>query len=155
MTQIIELEELQDLYDSVVEDFMIVDQQVPLRVEQGHIAELHAGFFATQTAPDGEPWKPNALVTILRKRHTRILRGMPENNERLSRSLTTKEGTGGDALRDVSLQTKGAQLLHGTFVEYSKFNQDRPHTGMTNQYLDEATERVVDHTLAEMAKGKI
>lgn len=158
MSQILEIDELQELYDSIAEDFAFVDYEPALEEELGHVAELHAGFFAAATDPAGEAWPPNAPRTIRAKGHSRILVG---KTRRLINSLTGKQAAG-DSLRDVSEQSDGAQLLFGTLVEYSGFNDRargnapaRPHVGLNDKYLDQATNRLVDFTLADMAKGKI
>lgn len=153
--------ELQDVYHSVAEDFNSVDYADWLGKELDLMADLHAKFFQSQTGPDGAPWKPNALSTIRRKGHRRILRGHPKNNHRLSRSLTNKSrSSSGDAIREgINERDGAAHLKFGSFVEYGPYHDvasgNRParrHVGINEQHLTGMVERVADHVINQLAK---
>lgn len=147
-------DQLQDVYDSVTEDFNSVDYAGWLNDELNRMADLHQKFFQSQTGPNGAPWKPNAASTIKRKGHRRILRGHPKNNYRLSRSLTQRSHSStGDAIREGINERDGvAHLKFGTDVYYSIYNQNRPHVGINEQHLTGMVERVADHVVKQLAK---
>lgn len=146
--------QLQDVYDAISEDFNSVDYADWLNNELDRMADLHKGFFQAQTGPDGAAWKPNAPATIKRKGHSRVLRGHPKNNFRLSRSLTHKaRSSSGDAIREAIQEQDGvAYLGFGSDVEYSRYNANRPHVGINDQHLTGMVERVADHVIKQLAK---
>lgn len=147
-------DELQDVYDSVTEDFNSVDYADWLNNELDRLADLHKGFFQAQAGPDGAAWKNNAPATIKKKGHSRILRGHPKNNYRLSRSLMQKSHTStGDAIREAINEGGGrAHLGFGTDVPYAVYNENRPHVGINEQHLQGMVERVADHVVQQLAK---
>ena len=178
MTQTItldSLDELQDLYDGIAEDFADIDYTDWMGRELELMADLHKGFFNASTGPDGAPWKPNAPATIAYKGHSTILRGVRGRKERnykgtklrpkvtfsrarwiggyrLSTSLTAKtRQTFGDAIREGIQTDTGGWMTFGTSVEYSVFNEDRPHVGLSEQHLDKMTNRVADFALERLA----
>jgi len=168
------IDELQDLYDGVAEDFRDIDYQPWMSDELNRLADLHRAFFNSSSGPDGALWKPNAPSTIRQKGHSTILRGVrgakpPRKTRkgglkyrrsrwiggyRLATSLSAKGvGSAGDAVREAIDKSTGAQLAFGTTVPYSIYNEDRPHLGMNESHLDGMVERVADHVLAQLAKA--
>lgn len=141
------LDELQDLYDGIVEDFNDIDYGQWMAGELDRLADFHKRMFDTSADPEGKAWKPNAPSTIAQKGHSRILRGIRGPRERnykgtyrrppvkfrissgirgfrLATSLTAKtQQSFGDAIREkVQEQPGKAQMTFGTAVEYSHFN---------------------------------
>lgn len=179
MTQTIVLdgiEELPELFASIQEDFEAIDYTDWMGGELDRIADLHKSYFDASSGPDGAAWKANAPSTIAWKGHSTILRGVrskkPPNVKgtkgrpkvkftrtrwiggfRLSTSLTAKtRQTFGDSIREAVATEGGGMMKFGTSVEYSAYNEDRPHVGLNDEYLDAATERAADYTLAALAK---
>lgn len=154
------VEGLQEVYDDIALQFGEMDFIEYLESEQPLLEDFHRERFATQTDADGNQWKKNAPLTIKRKGHTRILRGIPTEGHRLSRSLTQRlRHSTEDAVREVVQSDTGAGLSFGTTRPYSGVNQRgtsripaRPHVGINEPYLDAMTERAVDYTLAQLAK---
>lgn len=170
-----DINQLQGLYDGIAKQFNEIDYGDYLVKELDFIADLHKGFFNKSTGPDGSPWKKNAPRTIREKGHAVILRGKRGQKQRnikatkrkpavrfsreqgiggfrLATSLTAKTSqTFGDAIREAIATDGGGVLSFGTDVEYSVYNQNRPHVGLTDTYLDKATNRVADFTLAKLA----
>lgn len=174
--------QMQEVFDSISDDFNRIDYKAELVNELDLIADLHKGYFAKSGGPAGA-WKPNAPRTIKQKGHSIILRGVRGKTQkhikatkrrpkvfspfhskirgyRLATSLTTKTSqTYGDAIREVVSDSRGAALSFGTSVEYSIFNQEgtsrapaRPHVGLTTKFVDGMTNRIADHIVAELAK---
>lgn len=91
----------------------------------------------------------------VRFRKTRNIRGY-----RLATSLTAKTSQSfGDAVREAVATQNGGSLTFGTAVEYSVYNDQgtgripaRPHVGLTEKYLDQATGRAADHLLEQLKK---
>lgn len=179
MTQTLTLdgiEELPELFAGIQEDFEAIDYGEWLAGELDRMAVAHKAYFDSSTGPDGAAWKPNAPSTIRQKGHSTILRGVRGRKERnikgtkrrpkvtfsrarwiggfrLSTSLTAKtRQTFGDAIREAIATEYGGELKFGTSVEYSVFNEDRPHVGISEKHLDGMVERAADFTLAELAK---
>lgn len=79
---------------------------------------------------------------------------------RLATSLTTKTTESfGDSIREAVATDTGGSLTFGTTVEYSIYNDQgtdripaRPHIGLTNKYLDAATNRAADYLLGQLKK---
>lgn len=153
-------EEVQDLLDGVSDDFHDIDYTNELVAELDLLAELHSTFFQSETGPDEAAWPANARSTIKRKGHSRILRGIPSNNYRLSRSLREKGSqSSGDAVREAIQTDTGGYLSFGTAVEYSAAHDRargnipaRRHVGMNGEHLDGITERVTDYTIKQLQK---
>jgi hypothetical protein len=164
------IEELQDLYDSLEEDFRDISYVKWMHDELDRMTVLHQGYFNNSSGPDGVAWKPNAPSTIRQKGHAVVLRGKTryrvqgkrkkrwkniakKSQFRLKRSLTLNAKKAmGDAIRDAIDTDNGAYLQFGTAVEYSAYNQDRPHVGINEQHLDGMVERVADYTLKILAE---
>lgn len=110
------------------------------------IEKAESKFFASETSPDGTPWRPLAQSTIERKGHDIIL---VETN-RLRASLT---GESGDSVREAA-QTYG---VFGTSVPYAHFHQDgghnlpqREHVGLNNELLEDITGALADACIAQI-----
>lgn len=141
------IDELPDLYNSILEDFNGIDYADHLAKELDVIADENKRMFDSSTGPDGQAWKPNAPSTIAQKGHSTILRGIkgqrPKNfkatkrrpaakfsrakniaGHRLATSLTAKTRQSfGDAVREAIQEEDGkAYLTFGTSVEYSIYN---------------------------------
>lgn len=77
---------------------------------------------------------------------------------RLATSLTTKTTqSSGDSIREAVSAPRGGALKFGTTVPYSVFNDQgtdripaRPHIGLNDQYLNQATNRIVDYALQQL-----
>lgn len=160
---VITIEELPEYFAGVGEDWEKLNYQKFLNDELPRIAFLHAGYFADEAGPDGVAWRK--LSPRTRKRvgiegpDTILVDAGP-----LKESLTTDSG--GEAIRIVEQTAEGWGLQFGTYDEKSSFHDDeshgynppigsgilpyRPHVGLTDEYLDEATERAADHAVAEM-----
>lgn len=165
-------EGLQSLVDGIVEDYEAIDYSKLMSQELNNLSDLHRGFFNASAGPAGVAWKPNAPSTIRQKGHSTVLRGVrsakPRKRKggpkfvrtrwiggyRLATSLTLKSGQStGDAIRETVPSETGGLLKFGTDVEYSSYNEDRPHVGMDDKHLDGIVERTLDYTIKEMAKG--
>lgn len=152
--------DLQDVYDSVAEDLNETDYASWMADELVRMSDLHKGYFQKQTGPDGAAWPRNAPSTIRRKGHSRIMRGHPKNNYRLSRSLTERAtSTTGDAVREMIQTDSAAHIAFGTTVEYSMHHDQargnipaRRHVGINDRHLDGMVNRVADHIIKELAK---
>ena len=91
----------------------------------------------------------------VRFRKTRNIAGF-----RLATSLTAKTTESfGDAIREAVGTSTGGSLTFGTTVEYSVYNDQgtdripaRPHIGLTEKYLDGATNRAADYLLGQLKK---
>ena len=155
------LENLQDLYDGVSEDFADIELVPWMHKELDNLSDWERGLFNSQTSPDGQAWAPNAPRTIKQKGHSRILRGKPSLGFRLSTSLTLKShASTGDAVREAVEMTEAGELAFGTSLEYSAINDRqrgnapaRPHVGINETELDKIAERAADYCLKELAKG--
>lgn len=170
------IDDLQDLYDGIAEDFADIDYEEYLAKELEYAADLHKGFFDSSTGPDGQAWKPNAPLTVKLKGHSVVLRGIRGQRPvsikatkrrprvrfsrakniggfRLATSLTTKtRQTFGDSIREAIATDSGGSMTFGTSVEYSIYNEDRPHVGLTEQHLDKMTNRAADYALSKLAE---
>lgn len=144
--------EIQELYDSVEEDFFDINYGDYFANEAVLLEELHRAFFDRETAPDGTRWPPLSPKTIKRKGHSRIL----IDSHRLMRSLVGKST---DSVREIVTEQNNQGMSFGTLVPYSRFHSAmdgatrlpiREHVGLTDEYADDATERVADYTLAEL-----
>jgi phage gpG-like protein len=159
-------DELQEVYDALAEDIYSTDYHDWLLDELLRMTELHKTYFNRQAGPDGAKWAKNAPSTIRQKGHSKVLRGHPSNNFRLSRSLTELHSQStGDAIREITQEGDGeARLKFGTFVEYSGFHDRdrlsgrgniipaRPHVGLTEQHVNGMINRLADHIITELAK---
>jgi hypothetical protein len=151
---------LQEVYDDIALQFEEMDFEPYLAGELPLLEKFHAERFATQTDATGQAWAANAPRTIKRKGHARVLRGMPSEGFRLSRSLTQRlRHSTEDAVREVVQAESGAYLSFGTTRPYSGTNQDgtsripaRPHVGMNEEFVDKSAERACDYALATLAK---
>ncbi len=159
MTQILNsLDEVNELLANVAEDFRLTELLPYMQQELNNITDLHQGFFSTATAPTGEAWAANAPRTIREKGHARQLYGKPRNGYRLSTSLTQKANqTTGEAVREAIEVANGGMITFGSLVPYSVYNEfgtsripARPHTGLTDAYLDAATERLADTAIKQL-----
>jgi phage gpG-like protein len=152
---------LQEVMDDIALQFEEMDFVPYLETELPLLEQMHAGYFATQTGPDGNSWPKNAPRTIKRKGHSRVLRGIPNEGFRLSRSLTQRlRHSTEDAIRETIQERDGAAYLgFGTTRPYHAVQQEgngkipaRPHLGMTEKHVDGAVTRCVDYALANLAK---
>lgn len=145
-------EQIADFFHGIEEDFAAIDYRPELRVELDAMADMESGYFGAQAGPDGNAWTPDAPATIKRKKHAIILIDTGD----LSVSLGDR-GTPPNSIREVVDQTNGAAAILGTYVPYSIYHtaerDGREHIGMTEVYVDAATNRVVDYSLAQLAKG--
>jgi phage gpG-like protein len=158
-------DELQDVYDAVAEDINELDYQDWMAGELVRMADLHRTFFRNQAGPDGRAWPKNAPLTIKKKGHSRILRGIPSNNFRLSRSLTERSTrTTGDAIREMAQTDTAAYMSFGTSVEYSAIHDTdhrtseghfvpaRRHVGLTDEHVNKMVENLGDEIIKQLAK---
>jgi phage gpG-like protein len=153
-------DELQDVYDALAEDIDGTDYQDWMASELVRMADLHRTFFRNQTGPDGVAWPKNAPSTIKRKGHSRILRGIPSNNHRLSRSLTERSTrTTGDAIREMAQTDTAAYMSFGSAVEYSAKHDVggpnlpiRRHVGLTDEHVNKMVENLGDEIIKQLAK---
>jgi phage gpG-like protein len=157
--------ELQEVYDAIAEDIDTVDKHDWMVDRLVKMADLHRKFFSEQTGPDGVAWAKNAPYTIKRKGHSRILRGHPSNNFRLSRSLSERaSATTGDAIREIAQTDSADYMSFGTHVEYSAIHDTdhrtstgafvpaRRHVGLTDQHVNELVNSLADFIITELAK---
>lgn len=171
-----DISELPEVYASIEEDFNAIDFEPFMAKELDPLADWHRGLFDNQRSPDGSSWAANKQSTIKQKGHNKVLRGLRQSPDRsrkgvkraqrfarfrLSNSLTLKAHQSvGDAIREAVGDHKGAGLTFGTTVPYSVFHDKggdhfpaRQHVGINSEYLDEMTERALDYTMAQLAKG--
>ncbi len=156
-----DISELSEVYESVAEDFNDIDYTDWMVRELDEMARLHAGYFQRQAGPDDAPWAKNAPRTIKEKGHARILRGKPDNNYRLSKSLTlrgTKQSTE-DAIRETVQTDTGAYMTFGSAVEYSALHDEtrgnipaRRHVGLNEHFVEVMVDRVADYIVRQLAK---
>ena len=154
------IEDLQELFDGIQEDFEAINYTDYMVAEQHLMAELHEGYFQREAGPDGVAWPKNAPRTIREKGHSRILRGKPSNRYRLSRSLTERATqTVDEAVREAIQTDTGGWMTFGSLVPYGPFHDRdrgripaRRHVGINDEHLDGMTERAADFTLKELAK---
>lgn len=150
-------EELQEVYDSVSEDFNEIDYTPWMHDELDRMARQHNDYFVNATAPDGQSWPPLALSTIKRKGHA--IRLVHTGN--LFRSLTQKglKQSSGEAIREAIQSPTGAYMSFGTSLEYSpyhdKASDNRParrHVGINSRYLDGMVNRVADFAVERLTE---
>jgi phage gpG-like protein len=152
--------DLQEVYDDLSEDIAATDYQDWMASELVRMADLHRTFFQNQTSPNGTAWPKNALSTIRRKGHSRILRGIPTNNFRLSRSLTERvTSTTGDAIRNAIQTDNAAYMSFGTSVEYSEIHDRgtsripiRQHVGLNDEHINGMVDRLADEITKQLAE---
>lgn len=146
------IEAFPQIMAAVVEDIDRGSDVELLNDELMRLSDRHKMYFDSSTGPDGAGWKENARSTIQQKKHSRILFGIPRNGFRLSTSLTAKATQSfGDAIREAIQEQPGiAYLAFGTSVEYSQYNNNRPHVGIDSVYLDGMTERAADYRLKQL-----
>jgi phage gpG-like protein len=152
--------DLQEVYDDLTEDIAATDYQDWMASELVRMADLHRTFFQNQQSPNGTAWPPNALSTIKRKGHSRILRGIPTNNFRLSRSLTERvTSTTGDAIRNAIQTDNAAYMSFGTSVEYSERHDVggpnlpiRQHVGLNDEHINGMVDRLADEITKQLAE---
>jgi hypothetical protein len=104
--------------------------------------------------------RPNNIKPTKRRPGVSFSRQQNTSQFRLARSLTLKSHQSfDDAIREAVATDSGGKLRFGTFVPYSIFNDQgteripaRPHIGFTDKYLDQATNRVLDFTIQQLAK---
>lgn len=143
-------QDLNRLFDSVVEDFRALSFQQMFLEEQRMMAEVFVGYFLSATGPSGAKWPPLATSTIEKKGHNTIL----VDTGRLVGSLNSPTG-GGDAIRETvdDFGGAGAGFSFGTAVPYSVFH-DRPigqkhrqHIGIDENYFSGIVDRSMDYAL--------
>jgi hypothetical protein len=143
-------QDLNRLFDSVVEGFRALSFQQMFLEEQRMMAELHMGYFLSATGPGGAKWPPLATSTIEKKGHATIL----VDTGRLVGSLNNAQG-GADGIRETvdDFGGAGAGFSFGTDVPYSVFH-DRPigqkhrqHVGIDENYFSGIFDRSMDYAL--------
>jgi len=141
------------------EDFARTPFEPFLRDELSLVSDQYSYYFAEQAGPDGAAWQANAPSTIKQKGHQRILRGKPDNQNRLSLSLTRKAADG-DAVRDVIHVSNTFFAIHGTDVEYSVWNDRgtgripaRHHIGVSVSYFDAFCNRAIDYAFQKLVRA--
>lgn len=160
---IITIDELPEYFAGISEDWNRMNYRPFLNDEMALIAFLHATYFTDEAGPDEVNWR--ALSPRTRKRvgiegPNRIL----VDTGALKESLTSDSGS--DGIRIVEETAEGWGLQFGSYVPYSVFHDDeshghnppfgsgilpyRPHIGLTEEYLDEATERAADFAVLQM-----
>lgn len=152
-TDFITPEELPGWIESVVTGLLETDVQPFLKEEQAVIAQIHEYYFAAEVDPGERRWKPLSP-------NTRKLVGIEGPDKilvdtgALRESLTTNEG--GESIRDIAQQNDETFLLFGTNVPYSTYHDyddprtgrpARVHLGLTDNYLDQATERLLSFVI--------
>lgn len=143
MTTIDGIENLQTVFDGIELDFSEVPYGAMLKEELGHLEQLHAGFFASSTGPDGNKWPPLAPSTVKRKGHSTIL----VETSALKASLTQPQA----GVRIVIDEPAGTVMSFGTDVPYSVFHDaasgSRParrHVGANEEYVNKLANRIAD-----------
>lgn len=163
MPDVIKLEELPQYFADISEDWNRMSYEKCLQDEMPIIAQLHAGFFRDETGPDGMAWRKLSPVTQKRVGAEGPDQILVDAGE-LKASLTELNGPNG--IREVQQLSDGWTLIFGTYDEKSAFHDDeshgyyppigsgivpyRPHVGLTDEYLDQAVERVADFALLGM-----
>ena len=160
MTQTIymeSLDELQDFYDGIADDFNQIEFDPWMQAELGLMADWHDGLFQSATDPGGTPWPPLAPSTITRKGHSTIL----VDTGRLRQSLRLKGNQStGDAVREGIQSDLTSYMTFGTVVEYGPYHDQasgtrpaRRHVGINEEYMDRMTVRACDFTIKELAEA--
>ena len=118
----------------------------------GIVQAFEREMYLRQQGPDGTPWAPLALSTILAKEHSAIL----VDTGRMFESLTTPNGT-----QDTIWTTGKNWLTFGTSVPYAHFHQTgtrrmpaRPHVGVDQQTTDRIGQRMAE-AVAQQIGAKI
>lgn len=151
-------EELQEVYDSVAEDFNQLDYTDWMVKELDNLARWENDLFVNAVGPDGGAWPPLAASTIRRKGHAAIL----VDTGALFRSLTARglRQSTGDAVREAIQTETGGHLSFGTSVPYSVYHDrasgSRParrHVGINESYLDGMVNRVADYTIEKLTEA--
>jgi phage gpG-like protein len=108
----------------------------------GIVQAFEREMYLRQQGPDGTPWKPLALPTVMAKGFSAIL----VETGRMFESLTTPNGT-----EDTIWITGKNWLTFGTEVPYAKFHQTgtrrmpaRPHVGIDQPTADRIGQRMAD-----------
>lgn len=128
------------IYVEMEEQYKAADYEPLMTQVQKDMEVDHAGFFQSQSDPNGAAWMPLAPSTIKRKGHSRILFDSGD----LEASLIS---SGSGAVRETSHRG----LLFGTSILYSGFHQNtRPHVGATEERADLVGEAVADQTVEEL-----
>jgi phage gpG-like protein len=147
----IELDQLEDLFLGVEQQFEALAFNELLTNELTRLEGVHADYFHRFAGPDGEQWKPNAPSTVKRKGHNIIL----QDTTRLVQSLVSRTS---DSVRDVFSERMNHGLTYGTGVEYARYHMTgtkrmpaRRHVGLNEEYLNGATERVADNAIKQLA----
>jgi len=104
--------------------------------------------------------RPNNIKATKRRPAVSFARGQNLSQFRLARSLTLQSHQSFDeSIREAVANAGGGVLRFGTEVPYSVYNQNgteripaRPHVGLTDKYLDQACNRVLDFTIQQLAK---
>ncbi len=155
------LDEIDDLVQSVVEDFRAIELLPYMQGELGRMADLHQEYFSSGAGPNGSKWGKNAPATVRQKGHGRVLYGHPAKGHRLSKSLTEKANqTTNEAIREAIEVASGGMMTFGSLVEHagdfmagrptSYAPEGRPHIGLNEKYLDAATERLADTAMDQL-----
>lgn len=128
------------------------DYQSLLQAEAKELEKLHKGYFDSETAWDGQKWKPLAKSTIERKGHNRIL----VDTTRLRQSLTQAS----QGIRDIGDTGTTAFLVFGTDVPYAATHQygsgkvpARPPVGIADDKIDAMVDRIADGIIKQFEKG--
>lgn len=137
------IDNLQIVFDGIEVDFGDLPYGAMLKDELGELEQLHAGFFASSTGPDGAKWPPLAPSTVKRKGHSTIL----VETSALQASLTQPNA----GVRTVVDEPAGTTLAFGTDVPYSVFHDadsgSRParrHVGVDDQFVTKMANRIAD-----------
>ena len=134
---------VQDIGGQIEDAFNDFNADEALRASIPDLEDMERSCFENEKSPDGQPWAPNAPLTIARKGHDVIL-------HRTGRMGASLFGETGDSIRDVS----EAGLTFGTSVPYGIFNQEgvagpptipaRPFVGIDDATLDKVSHRIAD-----------
>jgi phage gpG-like protein len=109
------------------------------------LQEMERGYFASSAGPSGEPWAPNAPLTILKKGHGIVLRDTYE----LESSLT---GSSGTSIRKIASDS----LEFGTSREWAWTHQNgegivqREFLGMNEDSMKDVLDIVADAAVEMM-----
>jgi hypothetical protein len=153
-TEYLTPEEVTGWFEGVAADLLETDVKPWLKDETVIIAGIHEYYFAAEIGPDGRRWprlSPNTHKRVGIEGPDKIL----VDAGALRESLTVIDATN-EAIRDIAQQNDETFLLFGTYVPYSVFHDEddpltgrpaRRHVGLTDEYLDGATERLLDFVI--------
>lgn len=155
MPDVITLDEIQEYFDRISEDWNTQRWDTFLQSEQAIIAQIHTFYFETESGPDGAPWpplSPNTRKRIGIEGPDKILVDTGD-----LRTSLTEPGEADNAIRWIDQNSEETFLLFGTMLPYSSAHDEedpftgrpaRIHLGLTEEYCDMAAARAADYAVA-------